>query len=115
MIHRTLQGTGAGRWKVDGLHVPALDGCVDVDLEASACTNTFPIHRLGSAAGEPHEAPAVYVRVSELVVERLEQRYTYRADGTYDYEAPVFDFTCRLQYDEFGLVVEYPGIATRAG
>jgi hypothetical protein len=33
----------------------------------------------------------------------------------YDYAAPVFDFTSCLVYDESGLVVDYPGIARRAG
>jgi hypothetical protein len=32
-----------------------------------------------------------------------------------DYAAPVFDFACRLLYDESGLVLDYPGIAVRAG
>ena len=27
---------------------------------------------------------------------------------------PRFDFECELSYDEFGLVLEYPGIAVRA-
>jgi hypothetical protein len=33
----------------------------------------------------------------------------------YDYTAPAFGFTARLVYDETGLIVDYPGIATRAG
>lgn len=32
----------------------------------------------------------------------------------YDYTAPVFDFACRLVYDESGLVLDYPGVAVRA-
>ena len=37
-------------------------------------------------------------------------------DGTsgYHYAAPAFAFTCTLLYDESGLVLEYPGIATRS-
>jgi hypothetical protein len=33
----------------------------------------------------------------------------------YDYTAPAFDFACRLVYDGSGLILEYPGIAVRAG
>ncbi len=33
----------------------------------------------------------------------------------FDYEAPRFDFSARLAYDRSGLVVRYPGIATRVG
>jgi hypothetical protein len=32
----------------------------------------------------------------------------------YDYTAPAFDFRCELVYDEYGLVLDYPGIAVRA-
>lgn len=115
---RTLAGDGSGSWEVDGQPAPALDGCLDVDLESSACTNTFPVHRLAAEVGRGYEAPAAYVRVAGLDVQRLEQRYTRRADGEagpqFDYEAPAFDFRCRLTYDRHGLVLEYPGIASRA-
>jgi hypothetical protein len=54
-----------------------------------------------------------------LAVERLEQTYTRvdDEDGVeqYDYEAPAFDFGCRLAYDHSGLVLQYPGIARRSG
>lgn len=117
-----LETDGSGRWLVDGAARPDLDGCLDVDLESSACTNTIPVHRLGLRAGEGAVAPAVYVRAADLAVERLEQRYdraddAENADGThqrYDYRAPGFDFTGQIVYDEAGLVLTYPGIATRA-
>src|SRR5215475_7439233 len=35
----------AGHWRVDGVLVPELEGCLDVDLEASACTNFLPVRR----------------------------------------------------------------------
>ncbi|GAA1952464.1 putative glycolipid-binding domain-containing protein [Amycolatopsis minnesotensis] len=110
---RVLEADGAGRWTVDGAYVPELDGCLDVDLESSAVTNTLPVHRLALADGATAEAPAAYVRARDLGVTTLAQ--TYRADGlSYDYRAPAFDFECRLSYDESGLVLDYPGIAVRA-
>jgi len=52
-------------------------------------------------------------------VERLEQTYVRAPDEaagqSYDYAAPVFDFACRIAYDESGLALDYPGIAVRAG
>ncbi len=114
----TLETDGAGRWSVDGHEATRLDGCVDVDLESSALTNAFPVHRLRLAPGQRADAPAAYVRALDLGVERLEQRYARSDDGTgrerYDYESPAFDFRCELVYDEAGLVLDYPGIATRA-
>src|SRR5689334_17436234 len=40
---RRIEATGAGRWRVDGAPAPALDGCLDVDLESSALTNALPV------------------------------------------------------------------------
>ena len=108
----------AGRWRVDGQRAVHLDGCLDVDLESSALTNTLPVHRLDLAAGDRAETPAAYVRALDLSVERLEQTYTRLPDEAghprYLYAAPAFDFTGTLSYDESGLVLDYPGIAVRA-
>ncbi len=112
----SLRHDGAGRWTVNGAPAAHLDGCMDVDLESSACTNTLPVHRLAQFHGR-RQAPAAYVRV-DGGVERLEQSYQWAVDGeggpAYDYEAPRFEFSARLEYDRCGLVLRYPGIAERA-
>jgi hypothetical protein len=107
----------SGRWWVDGAVVPELDGCVDVDLEASACTNTFPVHRLALGVGATAEAPAAWVRAADLRLERLEQRYTRLDDHggrqLFAYSAPDLDFNVQITFDGSGLVLDYPHIATR--
>lgn len=112
-----LRSDGSGRWHVDGRVRPELDGCFDLDLESSVLTNAFPVHRLGLAIGQEAEAPAAYVRALDLTVERLEQQYLRLADTSdherYRYRAPRFDFECELVYDESGLVIDYPGLASR--
>jgi uncharacterized protein len=112
-----LESDGVGHWRVDGRDAPHLDGCLDVDLESSAMTNAFPVHRMRLEVGARSEAPAAYVRAVGLAVERLEQTYERAADEDarqrYDYAAARFDFSCVLVYDESGLVLDYPGIATR--
>ncbi len=114
----TLESDGSGRWRLDGRDQPSLDGCFDVDLEASAFTNALPVHRLCLAPRDHADVPAAYVRAATLAVSRLEQRYRRVDNGTgperYDYEAPAFDYRCRLAYDDTGLVLEYPGLAVRA-
>jgi uncharacterized protein len=114
-----LEADGLGHWRVDGEAAPHLDGCVDVDLESSAMTNALPVHRMGLPVGGRAAAPAAYVRARDFAVERLEQTYARVTDQgshqRYDYTAPIFDFACRLVYDESGLVLDYPGIAVRAG
>ena len=115
----TLEADGAGHWLVDGEPAAHLDGCLDVDLEASAMTNALPVRRMALPVAAAAAAPAAYVRAVGLAVERLEQTYVRASDqGTgqrYDYTAPAFDFRCRLVYDRSGLVLDYPGIAVRAG
>jgi uncharacterized protein len=113
-----LEADGAGRWLLNGSPALDLDGCPDVDLESSALTNALPIHRLGLEIGREANAPAAYVRALDLRVERLEQRYVRLDDDgkrqRYQYTSPGFGFECELTYDAFGLVLDYPGIATRA-
>ena len=116
--HAQLETDGLGRWRVDGEAAPHLDGCLDVDLEASAMTNALPVRRMALPVGDRASAPAAYVRAPDLFVERLSQEYARTADQgrsqCYDYAAPAFGFACRLVYDESGLVLDYPGIAVRA-
>jgi uncharacterized protein len=117
--HETrLEADGAGLWVVNGSPMAALDGCLDVDLEASVCTNTIPVHRLQIDPGVSAEAPAAYVRLVGDRIDRLEQTYERIADRgdqpTYRYLAPAFDVDAEIAYDASGLVDEYPGIATRA-
>ena len=114
-----LEADGRGQWLVDGRAAPELDGCLDVDLESSAMTNALPVHRMRLPVGGRAAAPAAYVRALDLAVERLEQTYVRMADEDsrrrYDYSAPAFAFECRLVYDDSGLILDYPGIAVRAG
>jgi hypothetical protein len=112
-----LEGDGAGGWRVDGRPEPLVAGCLDVDLEASAFTNAFPVNRMGLEVGEAADAPAAYVRALDLRVERLEQSYARLEDDgehrRYDYAGPRFGYRDVLVYDRFGLVLDYPGIAVR--
>jgi hypothetical protein len=114
----TIEHDGRGGWHANGTPLQCLDGCLDLDLESSALTNAFPVHRLGLEIGEEAEAPAAYVRAIDLSVERVEQRYARIEDDRerqrYRYESPGFGFECELSYDGSGLVLDYPGIATRA-
>jgi uncharacterized protein len=108
-----IEADGMGGWRIDGEPAEYLRGCLDLDLEASVMTNTFPVHRLELPVGGLVSAPAAYVRAVGLAVERLEQTYRRCDDHGYDYTAPVFAFASHLFYDEHGLIVDYPDLATR--
>jgi uncharacterized protein len=114
-----LETDGAGHWRVAGEPAPYLDGCLDVDIEASAMTNALPVRRMDLPVAATAAAPAAYVRAVGLDVDRLEQTYARITDEAdcqrYDYTAPAFGYSGRLIYDQAGLVLDYPQIAVRAG
>ena len=107
-----FESDGAGHWTDGaGRSLPALDGCVDVDLTATPFTNTLPIRRLELQPGDARDLRMVYVLLPEMAVQPSEQRYTCLERGTsggrYRYESG--DFSVDLPVDADGLVVDYPG------
>ena len=101
----------AGRWWMDGMPLPELDGCVDVDLGVTPSTNTLPIRRLGLEVGASAEILAAWIRFPELDIVPATQRYTRLAEDRYLYES--YSFKAELEVDDIGLVVSYPGIWER--
>jgi hypothetical protein len=100
-----LRADGSGGWLENGVAVPALDGCVDVDLGFSPMTNSLPIWRLGLAPGETREVRAAWVRFPEFTVEVLRQTYERTGASTYVYRSDGFEAPLRVDVD--GIVEEY--------
>lgn len=114
----SLSSNGEGRWLDEaGRAVPALDGCLDVDITATPFTNTLPIRRLALKRGESADIDVAYITIPELQVTPDEQRYTFvEADdtcGRYKFEQRDGGFTATLQVDAEGFVEEYPGLFRR--
>jgi hypothetical protein len=112
---------GEGSWTTpEGDPIPALDGCVDVDISATPFTNMLPLRRLDLAPGESEEIKVVYVTVPEMNIENVRQRYAClerrSGGGLYRYEDEgLFEgFAADLPVDADGLVMDYPGIFKRA-
>lgn len=118
----SLFADGEGLWTTAGGEpVPALDGCIDVDISATPFTNTLPIQRLGLRPGESVDLKVVYLAVPEMRLEAARQRYTClkRDDqgGLYRYESldgELAGFNAELPVDTDGLVLDYPGLFRRA-
>jgi uncharacterized protein len=112
-----IESDDAGSWRVNGQLRPELQGCLDLDFEASVVTNTLPIHRLGLAVGQRGESAAAYIRIQDLAVERLDQQYRRLPDERnellFEYESPRFGYHDTLHFGPDGLVVTYPGIGAR--
>ena len=111
-----LRSNGAGRWSDGaGIWIPALDGCLDVDLSLTPATNTLPIRRLGLALGAAAEITVAYVQAPELKMRTGRQVYTRLGDRLWRFHAPDSDFTADISVDADGFVIEYPGLCRRAG
>lgn len=96
------------RWWSDGKELTTVAGCVDVDISLSPSTNTLPIRRLSLAPGEERDVSAAWVRLPELAVEPLPQRYVRTGNFLYRYASGDGAFTADIEVDELGLVVRYP-------
>jgi uncharacterized protein len=110
-----LVADGTGTWLQDGVPAPALNGCIDVDLEVSPSTNTLPIQREQLIEGQAIELVAAWVRFPALTVEPLVQRYTCLGARRYRYESGDGTFTSAIETDAHSLVTRYGAYWMRAG
>lgn len=104
-----------------GGDVLALSGALDVDLGLSPLFNTMPVlrHRLHAAEGSVDFLMA-WISVPDLSLHLSPQRYTYLRTLSAGQRVVQFettgesdDFIAEIVYDADGLVIDYPGIATR--
>jgi hypothetical protein len=97
-----------GRWRLNGEEVPAVEGCVDVDLNFSPSTNLLPIRRLGLKIGQEGAVSAAWLRFPGFALERLEQTYRRTGERSYRYESAGGAFVRDIEVSEAGLVTRYP-------
>lgn len=124
----------SGAWSVEAsaegkLDLPPPGGgmdrfeeALDVDLGLSPTTNSMPVLRQGLLdGGESPELLMVWVSVPDLAIRPSRQRYTslraleggvrlIRFEELYPDEE---DFVAEIAFDSDGVVIDYPGIATR--
>ncbi|MBM6596569.1 putative glycolipid-binding domain-containing protein [Microvirga pudoricolor] len=109
-----LLSNGRGSWQVDGREEPGLQGCIDIDIQATPLTNTLPIRRLDMKPGDAVEVRLCYVGVPNLTVSPRSQRYTALESGLdYRFESLDSGFTADLPVDRDGFVLDYPGLFRR--
>lgn len=109
----TLETDGDGHWAdANGVAIPDLLGCFEVDLSATPFTNTLVIGRLGLLPGQSAELSVAYIRLPDLTVRPVRQRYTClertAEGGTFKYEGLFRNFTGVLRVDKDLLVIDYP-------
>jgi hypothetical protein len=111
-----LESDGQGHWQENGKDQPALQGCIDIDIQATPLTNMLPIRRLDLDTGESMEIRLCYISMPDLIVSAANQRYTALDAGSlYRFESLESGFTADLPVDDDGFVLDYPGLFRRLG
>ena len=86
-------------------------GAKDVDVALSPFFNALPIRRYGlQHESEDIQVPAVYVDLLNLAVQEASLTYSSGADGIHVL-SPVSSSS--ITVDEYGFVLDYPGLAER--
>lgn len=110
-----LFADGRGHWtEGDGRTLDRLAGAIDVDISATPFSNTLPIWRLGLGVGESADIVTAYIALPDLTVTADPQRYTRLDERSYRYQSRDSDFARDITVDEYGFVVDYPGLFRRA-
>ncbi|AVZ71486.1 hypothetical protein SLUN_03980 [Streptomyces lunaelactis] len=112
----SLQHDGGGQWTANGEQLPSVEGALDCDLGLCPLTNTMPVLRQGL-----HRAPGertfltAWVSVPDLAVHASRQTYTHlaRTESGARVRFASGENRSDLEFDEDGLVIDYPGLAHR--
>lgn len=106
-----LFSDGAGSWSDDRAEpIPALRGCIDVDIWPTPLTNALPIWR-HDWTDQPNRFAMAWIDATDLSYQRSEQLYTRLDPSHFRYQSA--DFEAVLEVDPDGLVTDYPGLFAR--
>lgn len=111
-VEIALSVDASQRWWLNGKEIPAVAGCLDLDLNFSPSTNLLPIRRLALEIGQAAEVKAAWLRFPSFRLEPLEQSYSRLADETYRYESAGGKFVRELTVNTAGFVTSYPDFWT---
>ncbi|MFP9139065.1 putative glycolipid-binding domain-containing protein [Devosia sp. XGJD_8] len=108
-----LFSDGAGNWSDDRAEpLPALRGCIDIDIWPTPLTNSLPLWRCQWQIGAAQRFAMAWIDADAMTVKRSEQVYT-QLDAT-QFRFQSADFERVLDVDADRLVVTYPGLFERA-
>lgn len=98
-----------GIWTdAQGIALPQLAGCQEIDISATPFTNSIPVKKMTGLKEKSFRV--AYISVPDLSIEAVEQRYTTLSRGKYRYENLNTGFSAELDFDQFGLIADYPGL-----
>lgn len=93
----------------NGMALPSLKDCIDIDISLTPFTNTLPVRRLQMPGGTTQEITVLYFKLPEGEFYPMRQSYTNIDDRFYKYENIDGEYAAVLEMDEDGMVVYYPG------
>ena len=110
----SLAADGQGHWSDEaGKALPALAGCIDIDLSGSPFTNTLPLRRAKLEIGIPRHFRMAWIPLHSLEPVRDEQIYTRLGHGRVRYQSADLSFERELTVDTDDFVLAYPGLFER--
>ena len=95
-------------WMVQGQPMPAVSGCIDLDLAFTPATNTISIRRLALEVGQSATVTAAWFDFRTNTLTPLRQIYKRISVGEYAYSCPDIHFESTLRVGTAGLVQDYP-------
>jgi uncharacterized protein len=104
----TIASNSTGTWTVQGRPMPAVSGCVDLDLAFTPATNLISVRRLALAVGASADVTAAWFDLRAKTLAPLRQTYHRISASEYAYSCPALGFNATLHVDENGFVRRYP-------
>jgi hypothetical protein len=94
-------------WMMNGLPVPEVRGCVDIDLSFSPSTNLLPIRRLNLEIDQQAEVRAAWLIFPDMKLNPLVHRFRREDEHRYFYDSDT-GFSTELKTGLDGFVSDYP-------
>lgn len=112
---RYYRSPSEGRWlDAAGEPLAKFDGCIDIDLSFTCFTNSLPVRRMSFSRDEAREFAMLWMPSDTLDPFVDGQRYTCLEPGKrFHYAATDGTFEATIEFDDYGLVTDYPGLFRR--
>jgi hypothetical protein len=105
-----IERSPSGSWSLNGLIVPGLETCGQLDLGFTPATNLAQLASLGLRIGEKADLPVAWLDVPPAPLLMLPQRYERRSETTYWYEGPSVPYAGTLELTPDDLIRKYPDL-----
>jgi uncharacterized protein len=109
-----IERDAAAGWTLNGVAVPGLGHCLDLDFGFTPATNLTQTRRIALAVGATAEVPVAWIDADSVALAEaaalveLQQTYVRRTERTYWYESSTTGYRALLELAPDGFVTRYP-------